>query len=238
MILNGEHRPGAKLVQQELAKRFGVAQGVVREALLELQVYGLVETVDNRGMFVSQLNKETLLDAFDVREVHEGLAVRLCTERVTRLQLRELHEVVEEIYGLAVRGTLMKMASLDRAFHYRLVHLSGNSMLIRLADNYGVLGKVIQLSRDPEAVRTEHRSVLRAIEGGRPDEAEQLMREHIRTGKRALEEEIARGRFVPRWLAGPPEARNALVKQRAAHGLGRVDCSSAPRAWRTEDEQS
>ena len=68
MILDGEQQAGSKLVQQQLAKRFGVAQGVVREALLELQAYGLVETVDNRGVFVSELSGQKLLDAFDVRE--------------------------------------------------------------------------------------------------------------------------------------------------------------------------
>src|SRR3954468_10733826 len=72
MILSGERRPGSKLRQQELAELFGVAQGVVREALLELQAYGLVETIDNRGIFVSRLDKEKLLEAFDVRAVHEG----------------------------------------------------------------------------------------------------------------------------------------------------------------------
>src|SRR3954468_5844451 len=78
MILSGERRPGSKLRQQELAEHFQVAQGVVREALLELQAYGLVETIDRRGMFVTQLDEGKLLEAFEVREMHEGLAARLC----------------------------------------------------------------------------------------------------------------------------------------------------------------
>src|SRR4029079_9354424 len=73
MILNGEPQPGHRLLQQHLAKKFGVAQGIVREALLELEAYGLVEAVDNRGVFVSQLNADKLLESFDVREVLEGL---------------------------------------------------------------------------------------------------------------------------------------------------------------------
>ena len=82
MILSGERHPGSKLRQQELAEHFGVAQGVVREALLELQGFGLVETIDNRGIYVSQLDRARLLEAFHVREMHEGLAARLCCERV------------------------------------------------------------------------------------------------------------------------------------------------------------
>ena len=81
LIVNGRQKPGSKLVQQKLAKQFGVAQGVIREALLELQVCGLVEAIDNRGMFVSPIDAQKLLDAFEIREVHEGLAARLCCTR-------------------------------------------------------------------------------------------------------------------------------------------------------------
>ena len=205
MILSGERQAGSKLVQQQLAKRFGVAQGVVREALLELQAYGLVETIDNRGVFVSELSNQKLLDSFDVREIHEGLAARLCCDRITRIEVRELAEVVQRIHALARQDKAMEAASLDREFHQRLTHISRNSMLIRLAENYRVLGKVIQMSRDPDAVRDEHLAILNAVEEGRPDDAERLMRTHIRIGKQALEEHIAQGKFVPRWLSGHPE---------------------------------
>jgi DNA-binding GntR family transcriptional regulator len=205
MILNGEKQAGSKLVQQQLAKRFGVAQGVVREALLELQAYGLVETIDNRGVFVSELSTQKLLDAFDVREIHEGLAVRLCCDRITRIEIRELVEMVQTAHALARQDKAMEAASLDRELHQRLTHISRNSMLIRLAENYRVLGKVIQMSRDPDAVRDEHLAILKAIEEGRPDEAERLMRTHIRIAKNALKEQIAQGKFIPRWLAGRPE---------------------------------
>jgi len=205
MILNGEQCGGAKLVQQQLAKRFGVAQGVVREALLELQAYGLVETIDNRGMFVSQLSTQKLLDSFDVREMHEGLAARLCCNHVTRLEIRELQEMAEQMNALAKKLKLMKMASLDREFHRRLMQFSRNSMLIRLAENYRLLGKVIQISRDPDEVRNEHLAILKLIEEGKADEAEAVTRAHIRTAKKDLETQIAEGKFVPRWLAGHPE---------------------------------
>src|SRR5436305_8544748 len=76
MILSGERQPGTKLRQQELAEHFGVAQGVIREALLELAAYGLVEIIDNRGVYVSKIDKNRLLESFEVRAMHEGLAAR------------------------------------------------------------------------------------------------------------------------------------------------------------------
>jgi len=200
MVLEGRWQPGTKLVQQQLARQFGVAQSVIREALLELQACGLVETIDNRGIFVSQLNAQRLIESFEVREVHEGLAAYLCCECINRTQLRDLFEMAEQICSLGNNGELEEMASLDRKFHNRLLHLSGNNMLIRLAENYRVLGKVIRVGRDPDAVRQEHLAILTAIEANHPREAEQLMREHIRAGRQAVQEQVKTGKFVPRWV--------------------------------------
>ncbi len=200
MILRGERRPGSKLRQQELAQQFHVAQGVVREALLELQAYGLVETIDRRGMFVSKLGKEKLLEAFEVREMHEALAVRRCCERVTRVQVRELIKLAEQIHQFGVGQQLDEMASSDRMLHSQLIHLSGNSMLIRLVDNYRVLGKFVRADRDPRIVLDEHLAILEAIEDGRADDAERLVRQHVAAARLAVEKRMQHSGFDPKWL--------------------------------------
>jgi len=200
MILSGERRPGSKLRQQELAAQFGVAQGVIREALLELQAFGLVETVDRRGMFVTELNQARLLEAFEVREMHEALAARLCCERATRAQIRQLTELAEEIYQLARNQDFSKMGSLDRNLHTQLIQLSGNRMLVRLAENYRVLGKFVRAERDPSVVRDEHIGILRAIEDGRVDDAERLMRLHVAAARLVVEKHFATRGFQPDWV--------------------------------------
>src|SRR5918993_1763707 len=98
LILSGELRPGTRLTQQQLAKRFGVAQSVIRESLLELQFSGLVRSVDNLGIFVSELDTDRLLQAYEVREMLEGLAARCCCERASRADVRELYEMAQRIY--------------------------------------------------------------------------------------------------------------------------------------------
>lgn len=81
LILSGKYRAGQRLVQQELAARFGVAQSVVRESLLELQFCGLVRAVDNLGMLVSGLDAASALQAYEIREVSRasprGFAVNM-----------------------------------------------------------------------------------------------------------------------------------------------------------------
>lgn len=200
MILEGRHKPGKKLVQPLLAKQFGVAQGVVREALLELQSLGLVESIDNRGMFVSEMNMEKLLESCDVREMHEGLVARLCCDQITRAQIQRLRIMAEDIFSLGEAGQLDEMGVLDRKWHQKLLDISHNSMLKRLAENYRVLGKVVRANRDPQAVRDEHMAILDAIQQGDSQQAESRMRQHIRAGRLAIEKQIADGSFVPHWV--------------------------------------
>lgn len=200
MILNGKLPAGAKLVQQELGAKFKVAQGVIREALLELQSCGLVETIDNRGMFVSGINNEILLQSFDVREIHEGLAARLCCLRANRGQLHELREMAENIYLLFRKNKLNEMALFDSELHDKLLKISGNKVLQRLKDNYWSFGEVVNVKRDVKTVRDEHIAILNAIEDGNKEKAETLMRKHIANGKKAIEFQIKKGVFRPAWL--------------------------------------
>lgn len=209
-ILSGEFTPGSRLGQQELAQRFGVGAGVVREALLELQACGLVETKDNRGAYVSQIDKQTLLDAFDVREVHEGLAARLCCLRSTRAEIAELREIAYEIHELTSTD-MGASAEKDKLLHHRLLEIADHAMLLRLADNYRVLTKVFhvghlplsklppKLLRTADTVLAEHINVLEAIEKGREDDAERLMRAHVHAGKEEAERLIEAG-LVLHWL--------------------------------------
>jgi DNA-binding GntR family transcriptional regulator len=151
-------------------------------------------------MFVTEINRDRLLEAFEVREMHEALAVRLCCDRVTRAQINELRELAEQVYSLAESKKSDEMGSMDRALHSRLIHLSGNAMLARLADNYGVLGKFVRSHRDPATVRDEHLAILQAVEEGRQDDAEQLVRRHVAAGRLAVEKQLEQGDFTPHWV--------------------------------------
>src|SRR2546421_2032099 len=121
LILVGEFPPGSRLTQQQLAKRFGVAQSVVRESLLELQATGLVESVDNLGVFVAGLDNSKLLEAYQVREMLEGLAARLCCERASREDIRQLSDMVERVHQLGVQGDEEQRGAEDRRFHHRTI---------------------------------------------------------------------------------------------------------------------
>jgi GntR family transcriptional regulator, trigonelline degradation regulator len=80
-ILGLEYLPGERLVERELCERYGVSRTVIREALRHLEAEGLVALVANRGPVVATTSPEEARALYEVREVLESLAARLCAEK-------------------------------------------------------------------------------------------------------------------------------------------------------------
>jgi DNA-binding GntR family transcriptional regulator len=204
-ILSGESQPGERLTQQSLAKELGVAQGTVRESLLELQWLGLVESIDRLGVFVQKLDAARLCEAYQVREFLEGLAARLACEHTSRADVASLRRNADHIWELSQENREEEMGAADRAFHLQIMNLSHNKVLLRLAEGYRVLGMAVRASRDPKSVHEEHLQIVDAIGNNLPDEAERLMRLHVAEARKMIEQQAARSDFTPKWVADADE---------------------------------
>jgi len=199
-ILSGESRPGERLTQQSLAKELGVAQGTVRESLLELQWLGLVESIDRLGVFVQKLDAAHVCEAYQVREFLEGLSARLACEHASRADIASLRKTADHIWELSQEKKEEEMGAADRAFHLKIMNLSRNKVLLRLAEGYRVLGMAVRASRDPGEVHKEHLQIVDAIDKNLPDEAEKLMRRHVAEARQMIEQQAAKHEFAPKWV--------------------------------------
>jgi DNA-binding GntR family transcriptional regulator len=196
LILEGNLAPGERLAQQRLARRFGVAQGVIRESLLELKTCGLVEITDGMGATVRPITIREVVHACNIREALEGMAARLCCFTASRDELNELEQLAKEVDAAGLAGRVEEMAPLDLQFHQRVVQLTGNEMLMQLADSYRALMQLadsyralsrrLQVHEEGETVPARHAVLVQAMKDNDPDLAERLMREHIRVGVEEL----------------------------------------------------
>jgi DNA-binding GntR family transcriptional regulator len=187
------------LSQQSLARELGVAQGTVRESLLELQWLGLVESVDHLGVFVDNLDASRICEAYLVREVMEGLAARLACGHAGRADVIELREMADNIYKLAQEKD-NETAALDRSFHLHITELSRNGTLIRLSQTYRVLGMTVRAFREPSVIHAEHLRIVEAIEHNFAEEAERQARNHVIGAREMIESQVLQGKFVPKWV--------------------------------------
>ncbi len=83
-IVEGELKPGERIVETKIAADMGVSQATVREALKELEFYGLTENISYQGTYVKRLTKSELKEAYDAREVLEEYAVGEAAKRITK----------------------------------------------------------------------------------------------------------------------------------------------------------
>lgn len=197
-ILSGETKSGERLSQQSLARELGVAQGTVRESLLELQWLGLVESIDHLGVFVDKLDVGRICEAYQLREVLEGLAARLACHNAGRADIGELRHMADQIFRLAEQDDT-ETATLDRRFHMRICELSRNTTLMRLSQTYRALGMTVRAYREPTVIHAEHLRIVEAIEHNFAEEAERQARAHVLGARQMIEALAAEGKFVPQW---------------------------------------
>ncbi|MBN1555145.1 MAG: GntR family transcriptional regulator [Phycisphaerae bacterium] len=198
-IFRGDYPSGSRLTQIQLSKEYKVSMTVIRESLLELRAMGMVELKDQLGAFVREVDARKLLQAYEIREMLEGLAARLCCDHANRAEVRELEQIAEKLRQLPPEERKERY-SLDREFHQKIMHFSQNDMLIQLSECYQILGKVVKMNEQVPLSPETHYLIVESIRENRPDEAERRMREHIRSGRRDLERNIADGKFQLQWV--------------------------------------
>src|ERR1700758_482051 len=123
-IASGALRPGMRIIEGTWARRFGVAQGSIREAINLLAQEGFVTKEAGRSARVVSLSEQDVLHMFEVRGVLEGLAARLLTQR--NVQVGPLEEALETMRQALEENRPENMLDADLRFHLELCRLSGN----------------------------------------------------------------------------------------------------------------
>ena len=147
----------------------------------------LLEYTPNLGMRVAKTSNKDIAEIFEIREVLEGAAVRLATQRMTDSEIGELSELLEKHrHGAELRdGSAYYQRAGDLDFHFRIASASGNERLVQLLceDLYHFLRihrfrASAKPGRAPIAFE-EHRAIVAAIRRRDAEGAERLMRRRI-----------------------------------------------------------
>lgn len=180
-IDNGTYRPGDRLVEAELAERFGVSRTPVREALQRLETQSMLAR-DGRSLIVASLDHNQLAELYVVRAELEGLAARLAAKHATREEVKVLSDMVEA--DRAHLGDPPALSRANRRFH-RQIHLaSHNRYLVQqleLVHRSMALLATTSLAAEGrgEAALAEHLAIVQAIAAGNGDAAQDALRAHI-----------------------------------------------------------
>ncbi len=197
-IVTGELAQGQKLNEAELAERFGMGRGPLREALRHLEGMRLVKRTPNAGARVVVLDRKTLSDLYTVREALEGMACRIAAAQMTGDEIAQLAALLDKHEAQIAKqgGKLYAQSEGDLDFHYQIARGSRNQMLMDLlgSEQYQLL-RMCRYRTSRNAQRTQpalsqHRQIVDALANRDGELAELLMRRHIQGAWRSISEMI------------------------------------------------
>lgn len=177
----GVFRPGDRLVESELAERFGVSRTPIREALQRLETQSLLAR-DGRSLIVASLDHNQMAELYVVRRELEGLAAALAARHATEEEVRILREMVEEDNALIDNPAALARA--NRRFHKQVHLASHNRYLVQQLDLVYRTMALMTTTSLAAAGRTriaqsEHSAIVSAIEAKDEKAAGEALREHI-----------------------------------------------------------
>lgn len=186
-IENGRLKPGARVMEVEIADWLKVSRTPVRDALRRLETEGVLVLEPRNGLVVSSLDRQAMLELYAMREVLEGTAARLCAQHASDFERMELEELVrreEKLRGnfeALVRHNRLIHDAVHRGAHNRYLEKS----LAAVNDSMWLLGKSqMLLPHRAKTAESEHRDLAAAILKRNADAAEEAARRHVRSAQR------------------------------------------------------
>lgn len=205
LIESGEYRPGDRLpAERELADRLEVSRPTVREALIALEVEGLVRIRVGSGIYVASTTAsmvalpgtpvESPFELLRAREVVEGSIAAEAAEIATPDHIAYLDDVLCRARKLPHPGS--RTLSLDREFHVRIAGILDNAVLarftgvlfnLRINPYFERLSSYFEDSDTWKLAMKEHEAVRDAIAANDPSAARDAMRRHLARSRERFE---------------------------------------------------
>lgn len=185
-IMSGDFAPGQRLVEAELAERFGASRAAVRDALVLLDGEGLVERIQNRGARVRAVSLEEAVEITEIRMALEGLCAAKAAERASESDHAALREIGERMRAAVGSGDVLGYSELNKELHALVLTISGQrtarAVLDRLrGQNVRHQFRLATHPGRPQTSLPEHLAIIEAVCAGDTEAAEQAMRAHLRS---------------------------------------------------------
>lgn len=191
-LYEGTYVPGQKLTEVDLASKFGVGRGSVREALSRLAAEGLVKVSLHKGASIRSLSPEEVQDMLDVLEALTTASARLAAKRSTTEDHRTLRAMIASLVALASTGDVFEYGRMRNRLYRQIARIGGNKELSRLIHNsqahlIRVQFRAAYAMKTDRNLLNDYKQIVQAIVEKDGAKAERAMRQHVRRTARAIE---------------------------------------------------
>lgn len=191
-IISGAIPDGTHLAEDNIAARFDVSRGPVRDALRQLESEGLVENRRKR-LFVKFLGLPDIEELYSLRENLESMALRLAVENASARGWDAVQKLVDTMADAAKVGDHERFDQADMEFHTSFYRLSGHRRLAEAWRPYQRTFEVLlEMSNTPdmEAAVIDHQEFLDIVRTGDADAAVRRLHNHLIKAKRHIRDVI------------------------------------------------
>jgi DNA-binding GntR family transcriptional regulator len=190
-ILSGQIAPQQRLIETKIAQEIGTSRTPVREALHNLEVEGLIESIPRVGYRVRFLNSTEVEEICAIRATIEGMAADWAMNKAPGKLVTELKENIAQSEKAIARGAVKAFVELDAQFHESIARLSGGQRLLELAQTLRrhMLRYRIESIYTLDNVRRAidgHKGILLAIEKADRPGVGQAISAHLDQSKRDI----------------------------------------------------
>ncbi|MFF9506882.1 GntR family transcriptional regulator [Streptomyces sp. NPDC014724] len=183
-ILSGELRPGARIMQEQVAAQLGASRLPVREALRILAAEGLTVVKSNSGAWVSRMDMAECEGVYKIRERLEPLALSESIPHLSAEQVTELETIARQI---ELTTDVDRFLTLDRRLHLLTYAGCRVAQITTMVDRFWNTTQhyrraFARLAGDSgwELIHAEHRLIIEAIKRADTVDAERFLTGHIR----------------------------------------------------------
>ncbi len=181
MVINAEIVPGERLNQKALQERFNVSRTPLMTAFAKLHEENILEIIPNRGVYVKRLEMKEILDLYKIRMQLEPLGVFEATKRITPENIAQLESILDRYAVVINEEKQMEIVQIDMEFHSTIMKMSTNLFLYRMLSNFDILimSNRVGLINTYGNSLNDHKHILDAIKKKQPEEAKNIMYDHI-----------------------------------------------------------
>ena len=186
MIVNGDLKPGERLMEIKLAEMLGVSRTPIREAIRKLELEGLVVMLPRKGAYVADISKKEIMDVLEIRAALDKLATGLAAQRMTKSEKEQLKKVLSSFEKNFKSGNIEGMINDDIKLHDLIYLGAKNEKLQHIINNLReqiTRFRIIYLKeiyRKNENLLKEHKEIVEAIISGDVEKAQRIAEEHIK----------------------------------------------------------
>lgn len=196
-IIIGAVRPGERLSEMNLARRFGASRTPVREAFNQLCSEGFVHLIPHRGAAVTTVTDKDVREFYEIKSILEGLAARKACPRLTDRDIKKMEDFNDQMESSHREGNWKSVFKLHNEFHEVFLRLCGNDRLYnlihRLVEQFQFFRIALALTGKMEGSIAQHREIVSAFRDKDANRVDDLVRQNAVYGGEILVKEVFRG---------------------------------------------